>query len=773
MKFRNFFKILIAIILLFVVSGCEGDNTKYTLHQDGNFLVYTTDVETVTETSFLKGTQLIVRVREDKIEEGYTIDQVLVNGVPRETAYQYLITMDTHINLEVTFKEIPKGTARIGIIGHDLELTPNSPDNVYEIGTKVTVNAPQYYKFKNLIINGEVKIINETTYEFVVEQAIKIIVDDDSLEATHFKVNLVYPGKKPVTILQPQPDNYYLKGSKITLKAPNNYHFEGTILVVNNERAISGETITITVENHMTLVFSESNILLNSFNIILLNDNLSIIGYPDQTLYAHGTIVTIKSNSNHGLDVIKRLKVNGEWIEVNDVTTTVEVIDNLVIDAEFILYNGEYENIPISTTDFVTLEAKDTLLSPSLDVHLFIKNIDGTNKIVFQKSGNFKVRIDNGENIRYVELQVKYDLEDVSIYQNGFGFINRNEIIYVGNLNNFSIQLEGIALFPNLENPLETMRSTFVVNSNEVANLTYCLEKNGLDVTDDYLTVNEYGLKFSEEALNKEFNLIIHSEDGIEIIQPIKVIEGKNVYKIENLIFDSVMILQNNLTLSESIHISKPSKIIGNYHSIIFDSTDDNLIVVNNQYLDMETIMLKSRNSAEFMIFSNNSTVKLNNVVIENTRSGIYVTGGRLTSLNSKYQNMVNTNIMIESDADSFDPVVTNLQLDNNIFQKTNDASIIICDHILEQPQAKYQYLITNNKFNNTKEYVTLTTELNNDLLFLEWVDVSLVNRDLRQYNLAFVFVEFEPTEGDASPDESKSEESPSEDTQQEEKPTE
>lgn len=736
MKLKNIFKIFIFIVLAFVISGCEGKETKYTLTQDGNFLVYTTDIEAIEKTSFTIGTELIIRVKEDVIEEGYMIDKVYVNGEGRDPAYQYKIKMNSNISLMVTFKEIPKGTARVSIVGHELEISPHSPDNVYEIGSKITLKAPKYFKFRSLNINGEPVPINETTYELTVEKATKIIVNSDSLEATHYKVNIVSPGNRPVTILQPTQDSYYPKDSKITIKAPNNYHFEGVVRVNTIDLPINGETATITVDNHMTLVFSDSNLFLNSFSINLLNDDLVLLGNPNQTLYAHGSTVMLKAISNNGLDVIKRLNINGKWTdEINSAIKEIEITENLTIDAEFQRYTGEYELLEGITTEFYQVTSKDVILSPSLDIHVFLRN----NNLIFQKAGNFKVRVDNGSNMRYLEFNIKYDLEDISIYQNGFGFIDRNELIYVGNANDFSIQLEGVALLLSLENPEETIKSTFVVNSNEVSNLNYSLEENGLDVTSRYLEVVN-GLRFSPDALNKEFNLIIRSEDGIEVIQPIKVIEGKNIYTVEDLTIDTTIILQKNLTLTESINVNLPIKVIGNYHTILFDTIDSNLFVVNEGSLEIVNTILKSKGIySNTMIKATNSLIKLNNVVVENGVVGVELEGGNLISINTKYQNMLESNVVLKNNKEAVTPIILNIALENNIFQKTTYESIKIIDHVQEQPYAHMNDIVAKNKFNNVKEYIELTPEVEDQLLFLEAIDTTLVNRELQQYNFAFV----------------------------------
>ena len=73
-----------------------------------------------------------------------------------------------------------------------------------------------------------------------------------------------------------------------------------------------------------------------------MNKNLSIIGDPDHTLFDHGSSVFVKSIGNNGLEIIDKLTVNGEEIEVGAVSYELTVESNLEIDATFKEYSGGY-----------------------------------------------------------------------------------------------------------------------------------------------------------------------------------------------------------------------------------------------------------------------------------------------------------------------------------------------------------------------------------------------------------------------------------------------
>ena len=195
----------------------------------------------------------------------------------------------------------------------------------------------------------------------------------------------------------------------------------------------------------------------------MLDDNLKIVGDPNQTLYAHGSSVMIKTINDNGLDIIDKLIVNGREISVNNVIYEYTGIDdNLEISATYKKYRGPYQEIQITTTEFYPILSDDLVYSPGLNISMFLKQYQGEPTLVFQKAASIKTRIDNGLDFKYVEFIVKYDVEDVSIYRNGFGFINRNEVIYAGSVNHFSIELEFTALVPNLENLDEYETNSFI-----------------------------------------------------------------------------------------------------------------------------------------------------------------------------------------------------------------------------------------------------------------------------------------------------------------------
>lgn len=751
MKFRNILKILILIIAVFVFTGCEEKERKFSLTQDGNFLVYNTKEELTKETAFPVGTQLIVKVREDMIEEGYMIDKVIINSIVYEPTFQYHITVDRNIDLKVTFIEIPSGEVRISIVGYPLEIEPHSPDNVYPKNTLITLKAPQYYKFDYLYINDEKVIINDFTYELLVEKPIKIVVDRDSLVKTHVKVEIITPNDRPVSIDNPSEDDYYLIGQELILRAPQNYHFAGKISINGRYINITGDMINIKVEPGMTIDFFTSNIVLNAFNITLLDDNLKIVGDPNQTLYAHGSSVMIKTINDNGLDIIDKLIVNGREISVNNVIYEYTGIDdNLEISATYKKYRGPYQEIQITTTEFYPILSDDLVYSPGLNISMFLKQYQGEPTLVFQKAASIKTRIDNGLDFKYVEFIVKYDVEDVSIYRNGFGFINRNEVIYAGSVNHFSIELEFTALVPNLENLDEYETNSFIETSDHVGNLTYTLELNGLDVTSEYINAKS-GLVFSPEAVGKEFDLIIQSDEGITIIQPIKVVVGKNVYNKNDLTFDVDMIMQSNLVLDAPITVNRPSRIIGNYHSIIFDTSAPDLITVNNTVLNLESVMLKSRQENMSMIKGENATINLNNIVLKNTKFGLYLINSDLRSKTSKFQNILESNILLVNDYNVAENIQLSVYLESNVFQKTNGSSILIVD-LYQKPQPEgegptpvkqvprhYWITLKNNAFNNVRSYEDLTPELELTLQQLELTDPKSVDRNLKKYNLTII----------------------------------
>lgn len=747
MKISKIIKILIAIVLLFTLASCTKEKSNFQFTQDGNFLVYIGEIET-TETSFPLGTRLIVKVREDVIEPNKMIDKVFINSVGNEAKYQYYITVDKNISLRVTFKDIPGGSTRVSITGSELEIEPYSPDNVYEIGSTITLKAPRYYRFNSLLINDKKVLIDSAEHVLVVERITKIRVQSDSLQKTHDQVRIISPNNRPVTIKNSIKDGYYLIGSQITLLAPENYSFSGTIMINGREVHINGASVTIIVEENMTINFSSDNIVLNSFEIELLNDNITIISDHEQSLYAHGTLVYIKASNGNGLEIIDKLIINGNEIEVNSAIYELIIEDNLVIDATFKPYSGEYDEIQISTADSYHLNPDETVLSQALNVHMFSVDFNDSKQLVFQRASEIKARIDHGSYLRYVMFIVKYEVEDVKIYQNGFGFINRHEVMYVGSDNEFSIQLEISAVVPNLENLSSPNHSRFIVRSDQVGNLSYSLEENGLDVTGEYLN-SKNALLFNSSAIGKQLNLVINSEEGIKIVQPIKVVKGMNVYTPEQLLTAEVSVIQNNLLILEPITILNNAEIIGNYHQILFDVSEGNLITINSQALKLGIVMLKSKYANPAMIMATHAKVELDNVVIENTRFGIHAYNSDVLSRNSKYQNIEVSNIVSVNDQNATANVDLEIILENNIFLKSQKASILIVDLFKEsstnetpeeiivgEAEIKTTQTITllNNSFQNIKTDPTISNE---SLSFLETINPEFVSREPFYYNLA------------------------------------
>ena len=159
--------------------------------------------------------------------------------------------------------------------------------------------------------------------------------------------------------------------------------------------------------------------------------------------------------------------------------------------------------------------------------------------------------------------------------------------------------------------------------------------------------------------------------------------------------------------------------------------------------------MLKSRQLNTSMIKTHNSQVTLNNVVIENTKFGLHLINSDLNSQNSKFQNILESNILLVNDNQITADIELSSVFENNIFQKTNNASIIIVDLskfvvleenddplVIEVLNRVQKIVIRNNKFNNVKTDEEISEEV---LAYLQSIDSNFVSRDPLRYNLTFL----------------------------------
>lgn len=752
MKFRNIIAVLMLIISAFIITACQKDVTEFTLSQDGNFLVYHGD-EITNGTRFESGTRLIIRVNEEIVPQNQMIDQVYINSSVNEVKYQYTIIMDRNIELKVTFKEIPLGSSRVSITtigpGQNVTIEPKAVDNVYIIGTQITIQAPQYHQIRYLIVNDERIMVQALSHNIIVGEATKIVVEADSLEKTHDKITIDKPSNLDIQIENRSFDGYYKIGSQVTFLPPFNYSFTGEISVNERTFMAAGNRFNTEVIPNMIITFKNDNVVINTFSINLDTEGLTIDDHQTQTLYAHGSKVIVKSNSNEGFDIIDTLTINGEEVQVNAVSHEITVESDLDISATFKPFDGQCIEEEITTVDAIHISDDAIIYSQALNVNMFKVRHDNNSFLVFQRDGDFMVRIDQKDEINYYLYKVRYDVEDVKIHQNGFGFIHKSDIIKVGVNNEFSIQLEVQASIHNLEKIDEFMTTTYLVRSNQVGNLEYVLEDKGLDVSDIYLDIDDGRIKFREEAIGKKFDLIIYTDQGRKIIQPVEVIKGINVNHANDIVSNGDLIFQSNLVVTEGSILNGDQNVFGNYHTITFNVLEGDLLVINDSSINLSDIMLKSMHTNDSMVTANSSKLTLFNVVIENTKFGIHAINSDLEINSSKFQNILLSNLLIVNQEGVLENILLETKLSNNIFSATSLASILVVDLydnglsgvseevdeelIIKTIPMDPTIYFYNNEFKNTK---TNSDVLESVLELLEQIDDSYVLREPLRYNL-------------------------------------
>lgn len=720
MKIRYIFQMLILLFVVTLISGCNKQVNEFSLTQDGNFLVYHGDSLT-SNNKFEEGTKLIVKVKEENIPQNHMINQVLINGVSQQLMYQYTIVMDRNINLEVSFREVPVGLARVSFIGEFVELSPIALDNVYKIGTVITLTAPKYYEFSYIYINEEKITVNAKTFEFEIKDETRINVEKSSLIKIYEHVSITSPESLKVTIENPSTDNYYKIGSQITLLAPENHSFGGSIYINNELTAISGTKLVITVETSTNINFTSENILLNTYRIEL-GEGLEIVG-EQQALYAFGSVVTVRAVSGNGFSIIDEININNKNIVVNSTTYDIQIESDVVVNATFKDYSDNYVEESITTAQLIEFPKTAKIYSPNLNINMFVLSDEDLQYLAFQKAGIYHVRVDIDKNTTYYEYDVKYEIEAVKVYQNGFGFIYKEEVMFVGHNNEFSLALEVVAIIANLESVGNFNTTNFVVRSNEVGNIFYYLEEAGKDVTDLYLNVDN-GLKFSEEAESKRFDLIIEAE-GLQIIQPIQILNGINIESADQLSENTINILQANIVLDETVYINESFEIVGNYHTIFSNCDDEYLFVAKEDaILLLSDVIIKGKLDTKAIISAESgSSILLDNTVLETAIIGLIVRDSATLIEKTKFQHLTYTNIvLIREDLENDFEV----SLFDSIFSKTDFSSIILVDYT---ESLTLTAEIFNNNINNIFKNIKSVDDLSLEAMEgLNDFDPSLIN---------------------------------------------
>lgn len=688
MKIKNIFKILMIAFLLLLVTGCRKEPKTYVLTQDGNFSVYLSDGVTEVEgDTFASGTRLLVLVNAKKIPQDKMIDKVFINEEANLPIHQYNITMNHNVKLRVTFKDIPSGLAKVLISADELsselrskiKLKPERADGVYEIGTEVTVEAPEYYKFVNLKNNDEVVLVNDTIYTFKVEGETTIVASKDSLEKTHGTIEISSPSDKVVVIRNESSNKYYKIGSNVILTAPENFSFAGSIVINDEEIPISGATITITLTDNIVLTFNNDNFVPNKYQVSIDSPDVEIVEEYRQNLYAHDSKIYIKATHNNGRSIIDKMNVNGEEVIVNSAIYQLEIKSDTIIDnIVFADYEGKYQIESLNTSEIYPVKKTENIYT-SDTINMVLASNNGDDCLVFQTDGVFQARIDDGIEIRYIEFIVKYEVSQVQIYQTSHVFISRQEVIDVGASNQLSLELEIITISRNPVNVNELISKSFIAKSNQIGNLDYRLEDRGKDVSTKYLDYS-YDIKLKPEAIGKSLDLIITLDDGISITKPIFVVDGYNVNSAEEIGTNEKIVIQSDLAFDQPWVINNTLEVIGNYHLITFNSDSDALIKATSNDLSLKNVMLKSNNKNQVMIETKQTNLNLDNIVIEDVKIGVHAINSKSAINQSKFHNIESHNLVLVNNKEAIAAIPLETNLTKNVFNRTNSASVLIVD---------------------------------------------------------------------------------------------
>ena len=151
----------------------------------------------------------------------------------------------------------------------------------------------------------------------------------------------------------------------------------------------------------------------------------------------------------------------------------------------------------------------------------------------------------------------------------------------------------------------------------------------------------------------------------------------------------------------------------------------------------IKDVILRSRLDDKIVVFSKQSKLKFDNVVIEGGLVGVLAVDSNLKINNSKFQHIKDSNLIVVKKSDlSFESETT---IKSSVLSKTDSASILIVD-LDSEHNTNPILILTNNTYKNIKTDPNIEPEILDKILDkLEEVNQEFVIRDPLQYNLVFI----------------------------------
>lgn len=746
MKRLKLFGILIlTAIAAFMFTGCtDKDKTVfYSIEQDGNFLITLEDGSLYTSSMIEKGTMISVKVDEAKIPENSKIKNVIINNIANQPKYQYDFEVDQNITLEARFEKLEPGQVRISLTGDQVTIEPKSNDNVYTDGEEITIIAPPYYKFHTLFIDDEKVFVDSREYKITAKKDLTIRSLRSNLVKTHEKLDIQKPRGIDLNIT-PSPDEngYYEIGTKLTLTPPTHYIFNGEILIDGEPiEVLNRHKIEYVVKEKSKLVFKDNNIVKDYIEI-QLGEGLEVIKGNSKNLYEFDSKITIRAISGDGFNIIDKITILDEEIEVNDLTYEFKVTDPTSITATFKPYEGEVIEEDIKTDTTYSIGEYEKIYSDKLFRSVFVVD----NVLLFSNEGLHKIRVDNGYESKFYKFNVSLALLEIKLKERTHSeFMSKENILYIGIKNNFKLDLVKRYEFvdiADLENRLVNEES---ITDFEHLNIQV-LEK-GIDVTEIYLEYdkNLHEISFSEESLDKVFEVIL-TYKGERLAKLVNVVDAYNVYEFARVTKEDNenknYALQSDITLEGSVDLLGDKTIYGNYHSVRFtDEFEGYRFNIKENKIYIKNIRFDANGSKLFNVY-NSSEFKLDNVTIVNSEIGICAVNSnlKLSGLLSKEiikHHIVSLNKELLEVQQPYQVKIT-----NSLLTKTEGASIVISDlneekrtedattedsnYYVDQDVILSNVRVTNLKVLDDLDLNELDQELNDDLLVIN--EINYVN---------------------------------------------
>ncbi|WP_156299571.1 S6 family peptidase [Streptobacillus canis] len=592
-------------------------------------------------------------------------------------------------------KIIKRGNAKIHI---------ENSENIHGL-KNVLVESGELSLRKDVLENDEkskyeINTNAKLTFDITEEKEIKSLISGDG-NLEHKGAKLIISSNK----LQNSGD--IILNNELELNV-NNTQDEKTILK-GNLKGLKESKLTLLNENNTLEINKDISKFKGTFNLKEANLNLDleneivenkIIG-TKELKNSNSTTLTLKDISEFNGKVVAlhgNLKLDGEKAIKTNATITLNNDKNLILDSE---KNLDIDNLKIDVIN------------------------DNLNESKMIKNGNFKLHIENNENINNLK-NVLVENGELSLRNN---ILVNNGKYEINNNSKLTFDLENDTEITSLiagNGNLEHKGAKLTIDSSNLKNNGDLILNNELEIkvneNNPILNSTIKGIESSKLTLLNENKVFEINKDISEFLGTFNLKEANLNINIDNGILNNKIIGNKTLSNINKTPLNISNGIIdftGTIESINGDINlnIDNIPKISKYIISGGNINLNSENNLEFdnQVFentlNNNKLIKTGNGNVSFTPNNlegiknIQIEEGNLTINGNKDSNKIDTSIHLSKDA--------SITLDDNTYIKNleNASEIILVDKNLKIE--KYT-TIEEGKFN-----ITLN-EMNKKLLEIE-----------------------------------------------------